>query len=62
MTREQLVKLLQDADDLLRRAIQAQRGIGLDAGNPPATLRADSQEQIRRVLDLLDSVPRKRRG
>ena len=57
LTRDALRSLLADADDLLRQAIQAQRGIGIDAGTPSAALRQASDERIRLVRDVLGKVP-----
>ena len=57
LTRDALRSLLADVDDLLRGAIQAQRGIGIDAGTPSAALRQASDDKIRLVRDVLGKVP-----
>ena len=57
MTIEELRELLQDADELLRQAIQHQRGIGIDAGNSAATLRRQTEQKIALVRDVLAKVP-----
>lgn len=57
LTRDALRALLADADELLRQAIQHQRGIGIDAGTTSAELRQATDEKIRLVRDVLGWVP-----
>lgn len=57
LTRDAVRALLADADELLRQAIQHQRGIGIDAGTTSAELRQATDEKIRLVRDVLGWVP-----
>lgn len=57
LTRDALRSLLADADELLRQAIQDQRGIGIDAGTTSVKLRQASDEKIELVRDVLGKVP-----
>lgn len=57
MTVQELRELLKDADELLRQAIQHQRGIGIDAGNTPASLRRETEQKIALVREVLGKVP-----
>ena len=61
ITRAELGDLLDAADDALRDAVQAQRGIGVDAGKSIERLRAESAERLTLAADLLDQVPRRPR-
>ena len=54
---QELRELFHDADELLRQAIQHQRGIGIDAGNSPASLRRETEQKIALVRDMLAKVP-----